>query len=320
MNSVVDNFFTEDAYINNDSIFNRYDDSYIVSCSSTGPIEFNVNKELEHINYLDLTEDGVESFVVYASSEYYHFIIDTLSPILSQYKKNKKIRIILFSRDKKVFNDTYYSFLQFLIRSLEIHNIYYKIVDISESPSIKLNNFTVFCGFSKMHNNITKNILEYVKEYLDQSGIEPNKKIYLSRSKVFDHDLDTLLNGRDPNSVIFDNDKRIDDEMLIQKFFIDNDFEIVSPEELPSFEDQIKLISSTKVLASVTGAGLTNMVFMQPGQKVIELTTPLLSSGAISFHQHYWSLSYVSKHSYQSVPNNRKAKDVIVLLEKNMIE
>jgi capsular polysaccharide biosynthesis protein len=320
MNTVVDNFFSEELYINDSKIFTYYNEPHVLYCSSEGPIEFTVSKNVSDKEFLDLTENGTESFVVYASNEYYHFIIDTLSPILSQYKKNKQIRIILFSRDKTVFNDSYYSFLKFLIKSLEMHGISYKVVDISESPSIKLNNFIVFKGLGKTHNNITKNILEYVREYLHQTNIEPTKKIYLSRSKVNDHDLNTLLNGRNPGSVIFNNDKRVDDEDAIEKFFVSNGFEVVNPEELKSFEDQIKLISSAKVLASLTGAGLTNMVFMHPGQKVIELTTPLLSSGAISFHQHYWSLAYVSQHIYQSVPNNRKAKDLIVYLEKKMID
>lgn len=47
-------------------------------------------------------------------------------------------------------------------------------------------------------------------------------------------------------------------------------FETVYAEDL-SFDEQRNLFFETKILVTPHGAGLTNVLFMQPGTKVLEL-------------------------------------------------
>jgi capsular polysaccharide biosynthesis protein len=62
----------------------------------------------------------------------------------------------------------------------------------------------------------------------------------------------------------------VKNENELIKFLSNYDIEVVCTEEL-SFHEQVKLFSSTKVLISIHGAGLTNMIFMPAGGAVIEL-------------------------------------------------
>jgi len=59
-------------------------------------------------------------------------------------------------------------------------------------------------------------------------------------------------------------------EIDLQELLVRMGFEIVFPERI-SFREQIELFRSTTLLISQTGAGLTNMLFMKPESKVIEL-------------------------------------------------
>lgn len=60
-----------------------------------------------------------------------------------------------------------------------------------------------------------------------------------------------------------------------------------------TFAEQVSSLRFTRVLISVHGAGLSNIIFLQPGSTVIELMHPLLNAPFYRFLSYYASLNYI---------------------------
>lgn len=86
--------------------------------------------------------------------------------------------------------------------------------------------------------------------------------------------------------------RRILNEGDVLQTFVSFGFEIVEFEKL-AWAEQVSLTSSTKILAGVHGAGLTNMIFMPPHSTVFELTTRINGE-----HYYYFALSNTLSHRY----------------------
>ena len=111
-------------------------------------------------------------------------------------------------------------------------------------------------------------------------------------------------------NLAFFNDSRIDDHEKIEKYFSSIGFEIIIPENFKNFEDQLNYMYETKILISLTGSGLTNCIFMQPEQKIVEIFTPLIISKTkndlnINFQEewHFFNhrMSAIKQHKYFSL-------------------
>ncbi len=60
-----------------------------------------------------------------------------------------------------------------------------------------------------------------------------------------------------------------------------------------TFAEQVSSLRFTRVLISIHGAGLSNIIFLQPGSTVIELMHPLMSAPFYRFLSYYASLNYI---------------------------
>ena len=60
-----------------------------------------------------------------------------------------------------------------------------------------------------------------------------------------------------------------------------------------TFAEQVSSLRFTRVLVSMHGAGLSNIIFLQPGSTVIELMHPLMSAPFYRFLSYYASLNYI---------------------------
>ncbi len=60
-----------------------------------------------------------------------------------------------------------------------------------------------------------------------------------------------------------------------------------------TFAEQVSSLRFTRVLISLHGAGLSNIIFLQPGSTVIELMHPLMSAPFYRFLSYYASLNYI---------------------------
>ena len=115
--------------------------------------------------------------------------------------------------------------------------------------------------------------------------------------------------------------RHVVNENEVVQWFRDRDFLILFAEEL-SFEEQVSLFSTCKVLVSIHGAGLTNAVFMRPGAYLIELyrelsNTDHMNSCFINLSQasdiHHRLLFCQVAKANNSNPNNA---DIYVDLKK----
>ncbi len=277
----------------------------------------------ERFVILDQADDGdifeaqehKNSVLIHFNPQFYHFLTDNLSPIIFEHKKDKDVHFIITIDRAEIIN--HYSYTRFLELFLNHHGISYDLVDLSKFKNVKIANFRMYnFANSQTFDDITENIREYLEDFIVKKDVIPHRKVYLSRTKVPRHDHKVLFGDDDPNTFMFQDDERIDDEIKLEQFMRDSGFEIIIPEEIPDFIDQINLINEVKTLVSLTGSGLMNMLFMQKKQTVIELTTPLVAVSRLTMHPFYYVSAYTSDILYTSIPHHRKVDDIIVKLNK----
>lgn len=117
-------------------------------------------------------------------------------------------------------------------------------------------------------------------------------------------------------------ERRIINEEQVLATFLFWGFSIVTFENL-SFEEQRSIAGNASILAGVHGAGLSNMLFMENGSKVLELTSLLAGE-----QYYYYTLSNALGHDYyyQLCKSQQRGKSVqeanlevdITLLHKNL--
>jgi hypothetical protein len=171
-------------------------------------------------------------------------------------------------------------------------------------------------------------VSSFLSDGLDYSK-EPTEKIYLSRGKTttFNGNVNVRLDGdfqgayeyasqiREENKYKFSN--RIDDESLVEEYFKTLGFRVIYPEDIKSYKDQLQLIASAKILASITSSSLLASLVMAKGSSIVELSTPLNDGQQESVHTHYKLLSNTNSKMYLSISNSRVASELIDSIEKN---
>ncbi|MCB0851756.1 MAG: glycosyltransferase family 61 protein, partial [Bacteroidetes bacterium] len=102
------------------------------------------------------------------------------------------------------------------------------------------------------------------KKFWPEKLEKPFRRIYLNRNKV--------------------SYRKVSNEPELEAFLAERGFESIAPENL-SVMEQAKLLSEAEAVMCPHGAGLTNIVFCQPGTKIIEL----LHHSAVN--EMYWVIS-----------------------------
>jgi len=86
--------------------------------------------------------------------------------------------------------------------------------------------------------------------------------------------------------------RRIANENEILEILRERNFEIFEPENL-SWREQADLFASASVIVAPHGAALANIVFCQPGTRVVEIST------RAGYRDWYWQLAAVAGLSYE---------------------
>lgn len=97
---------------------------------------------------------------------------------------------------------------------------------------------------------LLQKVREKILNFYNLTKAVPHRKIYVSRSRA--------------------KIRRLVNEELLYSWLKINDFEIVFFEDM-LFQDQVKLTAEAKIIVGVHGANLTNILFMLPKTKLIEL-------------------------------------------------
>jgi hypothetical protein len=262
---------------------------------------------------------------------FYNIIADDLAEIVYALTINPDVELIINVSDvADQLERPEWDMVKFFLDCLDKKKIKYTLVDFTKFDVVYIDNFTnlVF----PFHSGAR---LDLLTDFLLENVSGPkfpteNRKVFVSRRN-------TLSSDFLPDAVNFSykNDKRVDDAENLENVFKDLGFEIVYAESLGSFEDQVRFFSSVRVLAGVTGSGLTNALFMQPGGVLIELSTPLITHSPMisgnyfkknkidptsmnpnpnmvqEIHMFYHNLAFFKELLYLSIPNFTRESEKI---------
>lgn len=209
----------------------------------------------------------------YWSKEYYHFLIEALSRLVFYQEHLKEFTLVTSYRLKTPMHQ----------RVFELFGVK-DIVYLNRKEFLKVNEcyFATFPGppdihrpelIKKIHAELTKDLEKKV----------PTRRVYLCRDKASKR---KILNNLEVKEIL----KRYN-------------FETIYAEDL-SFDEQRKLFFETKHLVTPHGAGLTNILFMQPGSKVLEFKKSewgFLKNGereGTKYYNTYWHLCEILSLDY----------------------
>lgn len=257
--------------------------------------------------------------LLFLNPEFFHAIGDTLAIILCEARKDPMMHFIIDMSYKDRGRITK-SFIDFFINFLNRLEIHYELVELEEQ-TILLNNF---CLVTPSYYGLRR--MQVLSEEIQNAfgdDITPTRKVFISRkpSGPIRYRTRKYYN---PDDLLFPTDNRMDDDQALEEIFFNFGFEIVYPEEFETFEDQVRFFGSVDILVGITGAGLTNMLFMKPGTSVIELSVPMgivydLKNFEFTFHGIYKELALVRKMFYGDIPTMRLSQDVASLINNNKI-
>lgn len=270
-----------------------------------------------------------KKLVVSMVNSFYHTVLDNMSEIIFAIEGYPDHEVIIdISETQGDFgnnlnsNFIYHNVFLYFLETLKMKKIKYRLVSLKDYEIIYINNFRVI---SYEFDTIQKAdvVYEFFKERLSNPLATPHRKIFLSRSLAIGREYDAP-------TLKYSNDNRIDDHQKLEELFISMGYEIVRTEELSSFQQQLDLFYETKVLASITGSGLANAAFMQRGQTLIEIVTPLVVPVGHpgrpkditdpyyvqELHNFYKNLAFYKDHTYFGIHNETRSFETL----KNTIE
>jgi hypothetical protein len=237
-----------------------------------------------------LNEDLIYIFCS-TESMFFHYFYNIMIPALKAIESfdNKKIHFVLDGRYKKENGDNFDHLLSELLYEKQIN---YTTLVGGNYEYINAKNFVVL-NASYMPEGVDL-LYNYLIEKYRSVISPPHKKIYISRKNQKTEE------------------KRIDNEEELEEFFKNKGFEVVYPEDFKTFKEQFEFFNSCHILAGISGSGLTNLMFMQKKQIVIEIVTQLEIRGSyegirLETHHYYKEMSAPKNHALLNIFNKEKS-------------
>ncbi|MCT7963308.1 glycosyltransferase family 61 protein [Laspinema sp. D1] len=193
---------------------------------------------------------------------YFHWMLNVL-PRIDLLRKGA----VSFDKiDKFLVNEILHPFQRETLNKLGIPDS--KIIESHRGTHLKAKTLLVPSIPGKPGNVIPLWTCEFLRnEFLDGTPLQKSacpERIYISRSKA--------------------THRRVINETEIVSYLEQYGFQSVQLESIP-LSDQILLFSSAKVIVAPHGGGLTNIVFCNPGTKILELFSPNYVNGC------FWTIS-----------------------------
>lgn len=315
------------------SLFKFYTEETIIKQHDDygGGFIFDEDDQVNEDGMLHFISDNKKVFLRVIPA-HYHYTIDFYGNIINFLNIDPKIIFIFSSRDLSYLpGDRQKFFYDFM----EKNNAIFYFVDEKFDGKIKANNFYLPYATHGLPEPVPFDAPLYHEkffEYVEDKDTLPYKKIYVSRKKS-EQQKEILSRGKllsGENDKMQDDSKirhiglvykRIDDEEKMEQFFVSHGFEIVYAEDFNNnFINQINYFSKAKLLVGISGAGLTNAIFMKNGGHVVELSTshffkePNAIYNEISETEHdfYKILSRMKNLFYHAIPNNNMSSDDVL--------
>lgn len=306
-----------------------YPDTIFLDLPSNGAY----HDDLTHYVRKDLSSDPAtlnlisdnKKVLIRLTTSYYHFLHDQIGAILYYSQEFPDYEIIVdvshawpYILRENLMYDT-------VFEMLDACKIKYIKINSNEIRGINLNNF-YFPHIDLMAKDSPRRVHEFFAKFVEDPTIVPFRNVYLSRSGVdFGRNYEDSFDPSRNHPKILQNDFRVDDHNALDDFFRQQGFEVFVPEnKFKNFRDQVEYMYSVKTMVSISGSGLTNSILMQPGQTVIEIVSPMVTttppwhtnSGLEEYEadiHHYFSpISFKRGHLHVNVPNRtKKTVDVI---------
>lgn len=289
----------------------------------SGYFEADSEKTLNLIN-------GKKKLVRSICNSFYHSIMDDISEIIcamEMYPDHELLLDVSHIEYGIHGKEGYWDVFDFFTEALEKKNIRYRLVSLQDYDVIYMDNFRVV-EFIYQSGQKAELVHNFFKEFVTNKDIKPYKNVFVSRAKREHGGL--LGEIKEAETLSVNKDVRLDDHDGAEKYFADLGYEIVHSEFFKTFQEQLDYFYSVKTIASVSGSGLTNAVFMQPGiTTMIEIVTPLVVSVAPpnkpkdvtnpfftqEIHNFYKMLAFYMDQTYLAIQNSERKlqhiKDVI---------
>jgi hypothetical protein len=304
--------------------------------------EFFINSDESKFYGTKVSIVGPEKkFLITLQDNFFHALANTITNIWREHKINKDVLFVFSKGDFDTYvniqNKNMGSIYSLFFKLLDKNNINYVVVCVDTQNNHLPNELRTYLeinNFYYIQRRNSKTSPVELKEVMDllldlvvgEDRPAAEKKVYLTRKHA-----DPGIEPEGivfPEHIVFKDDKRIHNEELVEQYFKDLGFEIIVPEDFPSFSDQIKYMASAKTIASATSSGLYNSFFMNDGGLLVELLTPLYRNfGGVpdkSIHS-YTYVTYLKKHTHICIPHDRDPLEILKAIEskpyfKNLLE
>jgi hypothetical protein len=262
--------------------------------------DFKLGSSPEDSNSISFLENNKTYVIMLTTANYHHFFLNLMIPALLVLKElgGNDLHFVLCGQAIKDRQDNFDSLI---VELLQENKISYTQIHDSQFDYINAKNFVSING-ADLGKGIPL-LYSYLLAKYNIVAETPNKKIYVSRKKYSSHDI------------------RIDNEEVLENYFIKKGFQVVYPEDITTFKEQFELFYSCSTLAALSGSGLTSLIFMQKNQKVIEIVSELMVGYDMSddgvktirydIHGHYEEMSILKNHTYLSVLNMEKQAELV---------
>lgn len=257
---------------------------------------------------IDVVNDNRKIIVKFYGS-FYHQINDAMSTFLEYYRVYPDAEFIIDMShvESSLHNNSEFVYI---FEELQRQGIKYQVYKFSDYDAVYINKFTLAQQYDVP--NTTDLVYDFFTKNIDTTQ-KPFRKVFLSRKEQGRRDqMVALQDGLD-----IGHDARIDDYVGLENLFKSIGFEVVTAADFKNFRDQIQYFQETELLVSTTGSGLTNAMFMQPGNNVVEIMTPLIIRNFFGLseqqlHYFYQTLSFRKNHKHLNIPNySRKTSDLV---------
>jgi hypothetical protein len=199
----------------------------------------------------------IKKFLFEPSNNIWHFMYDFLAQVIWIGKNEgyENTEFIIYFPKRINHTDNLISFLKDFFEKHGVKNYYFASAEdlmlINDYYRVNTKRHPTYPAHNLIYETLLKHYPSDIKP--------PEKKVYVSR-------INTKI-------------KRIDDEKIIEDFFASKGFEIFNKLDFGKSDilEDIKYFRDVKVIAGISGAGLVNAVFMQPGNLLIEIAVPLIT-------------------------------------------
>ena len=261
--------------------------------------------------------DGKQKIVVSIVNSFYHSVIDSMSELLYALTKYPQHNVVIDVSDiwhGLYADNSFWDVFNTFVETLREDGTEVNLVRLKEYEIIYMDNFYVV-DFAYESGQKTNLVYEFFKKKASDPDVKPYKNVFVSRA-LNPERLDVIADG-----LSYKNDRRMDDHNALEAYFADLGYDIIHAEKFNSFQDQLDYFYSVKTIAGLTGSGLTNAAFMQPGGVIFEIVTPLVvpvpPPGGVKditkpyfvqeIHNFYKNIAYYQNHSFVCVQNPNRS-------------